>query len=305
VPFVKLDCGILDSSLWSESSDTIKVWLTMLAMAGPDGVVPATAPGISKEARLPLETVVAALEVFEGPDAHSRTLDHEGRRIKRVDGGYLVLNYGKYREKDHGAAERARNWRESRKSNNYGERTPYRTAANGCERKTEDRRQKTDVEDIQQTQKPEPKRRSPRRSELERLLAEPEIRTLAEVWSENLGGGLTLGVASAVQKCLAAGYTTDIAVDAIMAIRTARTNPERYPERSFARWCEGHNSKPEYVLRAGNVEELAVQYQRYGQSPKPVPVSVPHKRITDRTDEPAPDDVFKAIQERNRKALGQ
>jgi hypothetical protein len=148
------------------------------------------------------------------------------------------------------------------------------------------------------------KRRKSGKSELESLAAEPEIKTLADIWVENVGGTITLGLVRAIQRCLAAGYEIVVPIDAMMAIRTARTNPERYPEKSFARWCANNNSQPGYVLRPEKVEELAAEYQRYGQSPKPVPVSVPHKRITDRTDEPAPDDVFKAIQEQNRKALG-
>jgi hypothetical protein len=35
----------------------------------------------------------------------------------RVDGGYLILNYARYRDKDSTAAERQRRWREKQKSN--------------------------------------------------------------------------------------------------------------------------------------------------------------------------------------------
>jgi hypothetical protein len=99
MPFVKLDCGILDSSLWAEDSDTCKVFLTMLAMCEPEGLCRATAPGISHRARLSLSVVKKALAVLESPDSESRSEEEDGRRIERVDGGYHIVNYLKYRAK--------------------------------------------------------------------------------------------------------------------------------------------------------------------------------------------------------------
>jgi hypothetical protein len=110
--FVKLDVGILDSSLWVESAEVRVVFVTMLAMARPDGLVEATAPGIARRANLPLQTVRRALETLASPDPESRTLRDDGRRIRRVDGGYVVINYAAYRAKDHTAAERKRRQRE-------------------------------------------------------------------------------------------------------------------------------------------------------------------------------------------------
>ena len=109
--FVKLDCGILDSTLWVEAAEVRVVFLTILAMCGPDGLCRATAPGIARRANLPLDGVRQALAALEGPDADSRTLTNQGRRIERVDGGYHVLNYLKYRALDHTAAERKRRQR--------------------------------------------------------------------------------------------------------------------------------------------------------------------------------------------------
>jgi len=114
--FVKLDTGILDSSLWVEDAATRIVFITMLAMSDPEGLCAATAPGIARRANLPLGQVRKALAELEGPDPESRTLDHEGRRIERVDGGYMIFNYAKYRAKDHTATARKRRQRE-RESN--------------------------------------------------------------------------------------------------------------------------------------------------------------------------------------------
>ncbi len=108
MPFVKLDTGILDSSLWSEPAQTCKCWVTLLAMMDATGLVRSTAPGIAKRAHLTLKQTTKALETFSGPDENSRSLNDEGRRINRVDGGYQVINSEKYRKYDYTAAERSR-----------------------------------------------------------------------------------------------------------------------------------------------------------------------------------------------------
>lgn len=114
LPYVKLDCGILDSTIWLHDAKTRVCWITLLAMADSSGMVEATAPGIAHRACLDLESTRKAIEIFESPDPDSKTGD--GRRIERIDGGYLVINYDKYRSKDHTAAERKRRQR-SRESN--------------------------------------------------------------------------------------------------------------------------------------------------------------------------------------------
>lgn len=110
--FVKLDTKILDSSIWFENSDTKVAWITMLAMANPDGLVEATLPGISHRAGISKEATKRALEIFEGPDVNSKNPANEGKRIRRVNGGYQILNFEFYRRKDHTSAERVRRFRE-------------------------------------------------------------------------------------------------------------------------------------------------------------------------------------------------
>lgn len=106
MPYVKLDTGILDSTLWLSDANVRVVFITMLAMAKPDGMCEATAPGIARRANLSIESVRSALAELEAPDPDSRTLEDEGRRVRRVDGGYFIINYNAYREKDHTAAAR-------------------------------------------------------------------------------------------------------------------------------------------------------------------------------------------------------
>lgn len=115
--FVKLDSGILDSSLWMEPAEICKVFITVLAMTDSEGMCRATAPGIARRACLKLVTVRAALDRLESPDPESRSLEEEGRRLVRIDGGYKVVNYLKYRQKDHTAPQRMKRYRDRNKRN--------------------------------------------------------------------------------------------------------------------------------------------------------------------------------------------
>lgn len=121
--YTKAFHSMLDSSIWAEPPEVCKVWVTLLLMSDPDGMVEAAAPGIANRAHVTLDVTLRALQSFQEPDPHSRTMDHDGRRIERVDGGYLVLNYVKYREmKDRKTVreqtrERVRAYRERKKRN--------------------------------------------------------------------------------------------------------------------------------------------------------------------------------------------
>lgn len=97
--YTKLFGSILDSTVWLTPSHVRLVWITMLAMADRDGIVEASVPGLAKRAAVTLAEVEDALACLMAPDPHSRTPDHEGRRIEAVDGGWLLLNHGKYRDK--------------------------------------------------------------------------------------------------------------------------------------------------------------------------------------------------------------
>lgn len=71
----------------------------MLAMSNKHGIVEASVPGLADMARVSLEETQKALEVLAAPDTFSRTKDFEGRRIEATDGGWVILNHAKYREK--------------------------------------------------------------------------------------------------------------------------------------------------------------------------------------------------------------
>ena len=96
--YTKLFQEILSSSVWGEDDKTRIVWITILAARGPDNIVRASYSGLAHLARVSVEDARKAVAVLESPDDDSRSKEFEGRRIEKVDGGWLVLNGGKYRE---------------------------------------------------------------------------------------------------------------------------------------------------------------------------------------------------------------
>ena len=129
-PFTKLSAGILQSSIMAEPPEVFKVWVTLMAAADPDGIAPVSAQFLSTIARLPIETTRAALQRLEAPDPDSRSTNDDGRRIRRVDGGYLLINYARYRTRSlrEAEAERKRLYRRANPSiaaaENYRRRHP-------------------------------------------------------------------------------------------------------------------------------------------------------------------------------------
>lgn len=143
MPFVKLDTGILDSTLWLDR-DARECFVTALLMAIPQefekpiqqievntlehtdfaappgwyGFVPAAGVAIVRRAGIPdIERGFAALVRLGSPEAESRSPEFEGRRMIRINGGYLILNFMKYRDRDYTGAERAKRYRSRRKEN--------------------------------------------------------------------------------------------------------------------------------------------------------------------------------------------
>lgn len=97
--YTKLFGSIIASTIWRESLETKVVWITMLAMSNKHGIVEASVPGLADMARVTLAETQKALEILAAPDTFSRTKEFEGRRIEPVDGGWVILNHAKYREK--------------------------------------------------------------------------------------------------------------------------------------------------------------------------------------------------------------
>lgn len=138
--YVKLDTGILNSTLWIDLPQS-RVFITALLLAEPMefhepvetfeinemrhsefavppgwyGFVAASGPGLIHHAQIGAEAGTKALKQLSEPEADSRSSDFEGRRMVRVDGGFLILNYMKYRDKDHTAAQRQRRLRDRKR----------------------------------------------------------------------------------------------------------------------------------------------------------------------------------------------
>jgi hypothetical protein len=94
----KLFTKIVDSSIWLESMPTRIVWLTFIAVMDEDGFCPfASAANVAHRARVSLDEAEIALECLTSPDPNSSNPDHEGRRLERVPGGWLVMNAKEHR----------------------------------------------------------------------------------------------------------------------------------------------------------------------------------------------------------------
>ncbi len=127
--YVKLFGSILDSSVWGEPLPSKVVWITLLCMADKDGFVRASLGGLARRAGVTRDDAAQAIEAFSQPDPDSMSSDHEGRRVRVVEGGFEVLNYSKYRELQ---TERQRRDAERQRRKRAKNRTPE--PADGCGR---------------------------------------------------------------------------------------------------------------------------------------------------------------------------
>lgn len=95
----KLFTKILDSSIWLESDTTRLVWLTLLAAMDEDGFAQfASVANLAHRARVTPDACAEAVRCLESDDPHSADPDNGGRRLERVDGGWMVLNAHKYKQ---------------------------------------------------------------------------------------------------------------------------------------------------------------------------------------------------------------
>jgi hypothetical protein len=81
---------------------------------GEYGFAPVSAAGLVRAANLgdgQFDAGMAALERLGEPEEGGKSQAFEGRRVVRVDGGFLVLNLMKYRSKDLTAGDRSRRYR--------------------------------------------------------------------------------------------------------------------------------------------------------------------------------------------------
>jgi hypothetical protein len=172
MPFVKLDCGILDSSIWIDRPAR-ELFITALLMAEPTvfdepqaaievrslkktgfvvpagcyGIVRAAGIGIIRRAGLnDTEQGIKALERLASPEDDSRSREWDGRRLVRVNGGFCVLNFDRYRKRDATAAERMKRYRDKQKDEivTRNERNATRNVTPTLQKQKQKQKQKKD-----------------------------------------------------------------------------------------------------------------------------------------------------------------
>jgi hypothetical protein len=103
---------VVDSSLWEESGDVVKVFMTMIATKDADHVCRLDAYRIARKCNLDELQVLDILKLLASPDQRRQVAQQfEGRRIKAVEDGWLVLNGEKYRRQVSEEMRKARNRR--------------------------------------------------------------------------------------------------------------------------------------------------------------------------------------------------
>lgn len=149
--FTKLFSSITESTIWAEPDHIRIVWITMLAMCDRQGRVYSTIPGLAGRARVSVEQCEEALDRFLSPDKYSRSKEFDGRRIEEIDGGWLLLNYERYRELRDSEADKERKRKWAKKDREFKKRRQDASTVDhgGPEvahgrPKAEDRRQKTE-----------------------------------------------------------------------------------------------------------------------------------------------------------------
>lgn len=95
--YTKLFTTLLDSTVWALSKEARLLWITMLLKKNRDQIVECSIPGLAHAARLSVEETEVALEELGRPDPYSQTKVKDGRRIEKIDRGWLVINGELYR----------------------------------------------------------------------------------------------------------------------------------------------------------------------------------------------------------------
>lgn len=100
--YVPLFDTLITGTLYGRWPD-IGLWPVLLTMADRHGVIDVTPSYIAGVTGLDVAEVEACIARFCAPDPHSRSLEHDGRRLVQLDPargwGWRVVNHGRYREK--------------------------------------------------------------------------------------------------------------------------------------------------------------------------------------------------------------
>jgi len=120
----RLFTKILDSSIWLESDTTRIVWITLLASMDEDGYCAfSSLPNLARRANVTNDETERAVAILESPDKLNDDDEFKGRRIERVEGGWIVLKAPYYRSllsneiRREKTRIRVANWRERQGEN--------------------------------------------------------------------------------------------------------------------------------------------------------------------------------------------
>ena len=109
----------------------------MIILSDADGIIDITPPALTKRTGIPLEIIEEGIKFLEEPDPYSRSQDHEGRRIIRVDEhrpwGWIIVNHEYYRDlasvDDKREKARIRKQKQRAKGSEKGDVTPCHTSS--------------------------------------------------------------------------------------------------------------------------------------------------------------------------------
>ena len=117
--------------MWEESGDVVKVFMTLLARKDSDHICRMTAYNIHKLCNLDEVEVLDILKLLASPDKRRKEQqEFDGRRIKAVEDGWLILNGAKYRDKVSQEMRKA-SWRRAQansRAKKDGKPVPYPSA---------------------------------------------------------------------------------------------------------------------------------------------------------------------------------
>lgn len=92
--------SMFDGSLVETRWEAVVTFMVLITFADKHGIVDMTPAALAGRTTIPKEIFEKGLKVLESPDKISRTDDHDGRRIVRLDDhrewGWRIVNYEKY-----------------------------------------------------------------------------------------------------------------------------------------------------------------------------------------------------------------
>lgn len=97
--FVKLFSRVTESSLMEETIETRYVFIMLLTISNPHGLVVGTDIAIARRINIATDKFEAAIKRLMAPDLNSNSKENDGRRLVMSEGerGYQIVNYLKYR----------------------------------------------------------------------------------------------------------------------------------------------------------------------------------------------------------------